>query len=88
MIVERDPSGLHWSDRPYPLGDVLRPVDDVLAGKSKSEEITGNSTNVVFQKDITTIENLFLEGEPAFCEISTYELRSLMDVWLQKCVES
>lgn len=63
-------------------------IDDVLAGKSKSEEITGNSTNVVFQKDITTIENLFLEGEPAFCEISTYELRSLMDVWLQKCVES
>ena len=65
----------------------LQLIDDVLAGKSKSEEMTGNSTNVVFQKEVTTIENLFLEGEPATCEISTKELRTLMDERLQKRAE-
>lgn len=65
----------------------LQLIDDVLAGKSKSEEMTGNSTNVVFQKDITTIENLYLEGEPTVCEIQTSELRALMDEWMDKRAE-
>ena len=46
--------------------------------------MTGNSTNVVFQKDMTTIEDLFLEGEPTVCRIQTKELRALMDEWIQK----
>ncbi len=65
----------------------LQLIDDVLAGKSESEEMTGNSTNVVFQKDVTTIEDLYLEGEPTTCEIQTSELRSLMDEWLKKRAE-
>ena len=62
----------------------LQLIDDVLASKSKEEEMTGNSTNVVFQKDMTTIEDLFLEGEPTVCRIQTKELRALMDEWIQK----
>ena len=67
--------------------DFLQLIDVVLAGKSKSEEMTGNSTNVLFQKDVTTIENLFLEGEPTVCKIQTSELRTLMDEWMQKRAE-
>ena len=65
----------------------LQLIDNVLDDKSKSEEMTGNSTNVVFKKDMTTIEDLFLDGEPTLCTIQTSELRSLMDEWLQKRAE-
>lgn len=64
--------------------DFLRLIDNVLSEKSLEEEMTGNATNVIFKKDETVIEDLYLEGEPICCRIPTSELRSLMDEWLQK----
>lgn len=62
----------------------LQQIDNVLYGKTSEEEICGNATNVIFKKEETEIEDLYLEGEPTTCTVNTRELRSLMDEWLKK----
>lgn len=64
--------------------DFLRLIDNVLEGDASEEEFSGNATSVLFKKDMTTIEDLYLEGVPAECQIPTMELRSLMDEWMKK----
>ena len=64
--------------------DFLRLINDVLDGKSLVEEMTGNATHVIFNRDMTSIEDLYLDDEPANCIVPTIELRSLMEEWIQK----
>ncbi len=60
-------------------------LDDVLSGQTDSDEFNGNACGMEIHGGITRIvDNLAPDGIGDAVEISTKELRELIDIWLNK----
>lgn len=69
--------------------DYLKIFDDVLAGRTEKDSMSGNACYFEVDAEKTFIDALFPEEEnhPECCTVNTRELRQLMDEWLQKRAE-
>ena len=67
---------------------VKEEFDKVLSGKSQYEEINGNVCSVKISFEITQIFDMLTEDDEEYynsgCEVSTKELRLLIDEWCDK----
>ena len=66
--------------------DYLKTFDKVLSGEVESDSASGNACYFEVNKDKTFVEFLFPPDENTreICTVSTRELRSLMDEWMEK----
>jgi len=57
-------------------------INDVLQGKDKERNISGNICELVIQKENTTIyDTLAEDGKGNWCSVSTQELLSVINEW-------
>jgi hypothetical protein len=62
-------------------------IDKVLNGTHEDFEIELNATNVLIEKEVTTVENPFQIETPCKNTIETKEFKELLNIWRSKIPE-
>ncbi|MBQ5426362.1 MAG: hypothetical protein IIU31_04235 [Pseudobutyrivibrio sp.] len=71
------------------FGDWIKDtIDKVLSGESNNQKIAGNCCELEINRDTTKIfDSLAEDGMGNWCELSTVELRDIINYWCEKVDE-